>query len=67
VKDPNGRLVRGLLDRIVVIEKRTGWGIEYPEDLRNGAWEYARFLPYGKRDPKADIMKADIIRVLCVP
>jgi len=25
VKDPNGRLVRGRLDRIVVMEKRTGW------------------------------------------
>ena len=36
VKDPNGRLVRGPLDRIVVMEKRTGWGIEYPENLRNG-------------------------------
>jgi hypothetical protein len=55
VKDPNGRLVRGPLDRIVVMEKRTGWGVEYPEDLRNGEWEYARFLPDGTRDPKADI------------
>src|SRR5262247_1067846 len=25
VKDANGRLVRGRLDRIVVMEKRTGW------------------------------------------
>jgi hypothetical protein len=55
VKDPNGRLVRGPLDRIVVMEKRTGWGVEYPDDLRNGEWEYARFLPDGRRDPKADI------------
>ena len=55
VRDPNGRLVRGPLDRIVVMEKRTGWGIEYPEDLRNGEWEYARFLPDGSRDLKADI------------
>jgi Cytochrome P460 len=55
VRDPNGRLVRGPLDRIVVMEKRTGWGIEYPDDLRNGEWEYARFLPDGSRDPKADI------------
>jgi hypothetical protein len=43
VKDANGRLVRGRLDRIVVMEKRTGWGAEYPSDLRNGEWEYARF------------------------
>ena len=55
VKDPNGRLVRGPLDRIVVMEKRTGWGIEYPENLRNGEWEYARFLPDGSRDPRANI------------
>jgi Cytochrome P460 len=55
VKDPNGRLVRGPLDRIVVMEKRTGWGVEYPEDLRNGEWEYARFRADGTRDPQANI------------
>jgi Cytochrome P460 len=55
VRDPNGRLVRGPLDRIVVMEKRTGWGVEYPDSLRNGEWEYARFLPDGSRDPRADI------------
>jgi len=55
VKDPNGRLVRGRLDRIVVMEKRTGWGVEYPDELRNGEWEYARFLADGTRDPRADI------------
>ena len=55
VKDPNGRLVRGRLDRIVVMEKRKGWGVEYPENLRNGEWEYARFLADGTGDPKADI------------
>jgi hypothetical protein len=55
VKDPNGRLVRGRLDRVVVMEKRPGWGAEYPEELRNGEWEYARFLGDGRRDPKANI------------
>lgn len=55
VRDPNGRLVRGRLDRIVVMEKRTGWGVEYPEGLRNGEWEYARFRPDGTRDQQADI------------
>jgi hypothetical protein len=53
VKDPNGRLVRGRLDRVVVMEKRTGWGVEYPEALRNGEWEYARFRPDGTRDQQA--------------
>ena len=47
VKDANGRLIRGPLDRIVVMEKRTGWGAEYAPDLRNGDWEYARFRPDG--------------------
>lgn len=55
VKDPNGRLVRGRLDRVVVMEKRTGWGVEYSEDLRNGEWEYARFRADGTRDPQANI------------
>jgi len=55
VRDANGRLVRGRLDRIVVMEKRTGWGAEYPEDFRNGEWEYERFRPDGARDTTADI------------
>jgi len=43
VRDANSRLIRGRLDRIVVMEKRTGWGTEYPDALRNGEWEYGRF------------------------
>lgn len=48
VKGPNGRFIKGDLFGIFVMEKRTGWGSEYPEDLRNGEWEYARFTPEGK-------------------
>src|SRR5262245_25051914 len=47
-KDANGRLIRGPLNRIVVMEKRAGWGAEYPAELRNGEWEYAIFDPDGK-------------------
>jgi len=47
VKDANGRLVRGSLNRIVVMEKRTGWGTEYAADVRNGEWEYRIFEPNG--------------------
>ena len=25
------------------MEKRTGWGTEYPDDIRNGEWEYQAF------------------------
>ena len=55
LRDPNGRLVRGTIDRIVVMEKRTGWGIEYPDDIRNGEWEYERFRPDGTRELTANI------------
>ena len=47
-RDANDRLIRGPLNRIVVMEKRAGWGAEYPVELRNGEWEYAIFNPDGK-------------------
>ena len=43
-KDANGRFIK--TDEIVfigVMEKRTGWGTEYPDDMRNGEWEYQAF------------------------
>ena len=55
VKDPNGRLVKGVLDRIGVMEKRIGWGAEYPDDMRNGEWEYASFRPDGTFNEKANV------------
>ncbi len=54
VRDVNGRLVRGALDRIVVMEKRTGWGAEYPAELRNAEWEYGRFGPTGALSPNVN-------------
>jgi len=36
IKDASGRFVKGDLVAYTVMEKRTGWGTEYPEDLRNG-------------------------------
>jgi hypothetical protein len=33
----------GKLFRYVVMEKRTGWGAEYPPEKRNGEWEYQSF------------------------
>jgi len=53
-KDANGRLVKGDLNTIFVMEKRAGWGAGYPDDLRNGDWEYARFAPNGQRVPNVD-------------
>lgn len=48
IKDGKGRYIKSDLFGIFVMEKRTGWGAEYPENLRNGEWEYARFTPEGK-------------------
>jgi hypothetical protein len=31
------------LFRYVVMEKRTGWGAEYPSEKRNGEWEVQAF------------------------
>lgn len=33
----------GDLYRYVVMEKRSGWGREYPDETRNGEWEYQAF------------------------
>lgn len=57
VRDAGGRMVKDTLAAIVVMEKQAGWGAEYPAELRNGEWEYAKFSPAGERDPNPD-MKA---------
>jgi len=43
VKGPDGRLVKADLRAYAVMEKRKGWGTDYPEDKRNGEWEYRLF------------------------
>ena len=42
-KGANGRFIKGDLIAYTVMEKRTGWGKEYPADIRNGEWEYQAF------------------------
>jgi plastocyanin len=54
VKDAKGRFVKGDLIAFTVMEKRTGWGSEYPPELRNGEWEYAVFSPAGVLNEKAN-------------
>jgi hypothetical protein len=44
-KDANGRFIKGNLIGYAVMEKRAGWGSEYPENVRNGEWEYQAFKP----------------------
>jgi hypothetical protein len=42
-KDANGRFIKTNVVGYTVMEKRTGWGAEYPADIRNGEWEYRAF------------------------
>jgi len=54
LKDARGRFLKGDLVGYAVMEKRQGWGAEYPDDLRNGEWEYAAFTADGKFNDKAN-------------
>lgn len=53
-KDAKGRFVKGERMGYNVMEKRAGWGTEYPADLRNGDWEYAVFGLDQKLNEKAN-------------
>jgi hypothetical protein len=41
----DGFFEQGDLAGIAVMESRAGWGDEYPDEIRNGTWEYAFFDP----------------------
>lgn len=51
----DGKLVKGNLVRIFIMEKAKGAGQDVPEALRNGEWVYAAYTPDGKKteDPFA--------------
>jgi hypothetical protein len=55
-KDANGRFTK--TENIVgytVMEKRTGWGAEYPDTQRNGEWEYQAFRADQTPNPTANL------------
>lgn len=54
LKDASGRFLKGDLIGYTVMEKRQGWGTQYPDDLRNGEWEYAVFTADRKPNEKAN-------------
>jgi hypothetical protein len=55
VTDENGRFIKAELKAFRVMEKRTGWGSEYPPSKRNGEWEYQAFLADGKADGRVNL------------
>ena len=55
-KDANGRFIKtNEIAGIAVMEKRTGWGAEYPAEMRNGEWEYQAFKADKSVNDKADL------------
>jgi plastocyanin len=55
LKGPDGRFIKKDILAHTVMEKRTGWGADYPADWpRNGEWEYAVFTADGLPNPKGN-------------
>jgi hypothetical protein len=54
-KDANGRFIKGNLVAYAVMEKRAGWGTEYPDNVRNGEWEYQVFSKDKAVNDKANL------------
>jgi plastocyanin len=54
IKGPDSRFVKKDIVGTTVMEKRSGWGGEYPDTMRNGEWEYAAFTADGRPNPKAN-------------
>lgn len=53
--DQQGRFIpEPAIIAIGVQEKRSGWGVGYAPEKRNGEWEYARFNPDGSRHSNLD-------------
>jgi plastocyanin len=55
LKGADGRFIKKDIIGVTVMEKREGYGADYPADWpRNGEWEYAAFTPDGKPNEKAN-------------
>ena len=54
-KDAKGRFKKGDLIGYTVMEKRSGWGSDYPDDIRNGEWEYQAFTAAKAVNDKANL------------
>ena len=55
-KDANGRFIKtSNIVGYTVMEKRAGWGTEYPENVRNGEWEYQAFRADKTPNPNANL------------
>lgn len=55
VIDGKGRFVKTDIRGYTAMEKRTGWGAEYPDSVRNGEWEYQSFTANKTPNTTADL------------
>ncbi len=55
LKGSDGHFVKDELSAYAVMEKRTGWGKEYPDNIRNGEWEYQAFTTAKAVNPGAKL------------
>lgn len=44
-----GQRIKDKMVAIAVMEKQKGWGDAFPDELKNGDWDFAIFSPDGKR------------------
>lgn len=44
-----GRRIRDKFAAVAVMQKGAGWGSAFPDELRNGDWDFAIFSPDGQR------------------
>jgi len=56
IRHDNGRFVKGDLIGFSVMEKRAGWGAEYPPEIRNGEWEFQEFTADRKPNGKVNLL-----------
>jgi hypothetical protein len=54
-KDANGKFIKDKLVAYAVMQKGAGWGTEYPDDVRNGEWEYQVFTADKAVNDKANL------------
>jgi len=55
VTDAGGRFIKTDIRGYTAMEKRVGWGVEYPADTRNGEWEYQAFTAARSANANADL------------
>ena len=54
ILDADGQMMPDFMKLVAVMEKGAGWGDAYPEEERNGDWEYGFFTPDGTLNEGVD-------------